>query len=167
MAGKTIRNLQFGVGMSLLLLIATSIASYLSIQKQMENRESLSNSRRSITAIKDVLVSLLDAETGNRGFQITGKEEFLEPYNRGLEEFPKAIARLKDLGNDDKIQNDRVDSLQSSVQSRIGVLQSMIDKKRQNLDVSQSDMLRSKFYMDKSRKLVADFVKHEDRKSVV
>lgn len=162
MAGKTIRNLQFGVGMSLLLLIATSIASYLSIQKQMENRESLSKSRRSITAVKDVLVALLDAETGNRGFQITGKEEYLEPYNRGLDEFPKAIARLKDLGNDDKIQNDRIDSLQSSVQSRIGVLQSMIDKKRQNMDVSQSDMLRSKIYMDKSRKLVAGFVKHEE-----
>src|SRR6218665_3006021 len=100
MPKKIIRNLQFGVGLSLLILIASSIASYLSIQKQMENREKLSNSRRSITAVKDVLIALLDAETGNRGYQLTGKETFLEPYNRSLIEFSKAIERAKDLDID-------------------------------------------------------------------
>ena len=65
MPKKIIRNLQVGVGFSLVILIASSIASYLSIQNQIDNREKLTASRRSITAAKDILVALLDIETGN------------------------------------------------------------------------------------------------------
>ena len=87
MPKKIIRNLQVGIGLSLLILIASSVASYWSIQNQMNHRESLSKSRRSVTAVKDVLVALLDAETGNRGYQLTGREDFLEPYKRGVRIF--------------------------------------------------------------------------------
>ncbi|SUX48741.1 hypothetical protein [Chryseobacterium indoltheticum] len=41
MPKKTIKDLQIGMVLSLLLLIASSIASYISIQKQIENTESL------------------------------------------------------------------------------------------------------------------------------
>ena len=104
MPKKIIRNLQFGVGLSLLILLASSLASYLSIQNQMENRERSSQSRRSITAVKDVLIALLDAETGNRGYQLTGKESFLEPYNRSVSDYTQAINRAKDIEITDKQQ---------------------------------------------------------------
>src|ERR1700750_127863 len=112
MPKKIIRNLQFGVALSLLILIASSVASYMSIQKQMDHRESLSQSRRSITAVKDVLVALLDAETGNRGYQLTGRENFLEPYNRSLGEYTKAFERVKALDIKDRKQLDRLDALE-------------------------------------------------------
>ncbi len=79
MPKKIIRNLQIGVMLSLILLITGSIASYISINKQMESRESLLKTKESISLIKDILNTLLNAETGNRGYQLTGKEEFLEP----------------------------------------------------------------------------------------
>jgi CHASE3 domain sensor protein len=59
----------------------------------MNHRESLSQSRRSVTAVKDILVALLDAETGNRGYQLTGREDFLEPYKRGVREYSKALVQ--------------------------------------------------------------------------
>lgn len=69
MPKKIIRNLQIGVVLSLILLIASSIASYVSIRNQMESRESFLKSKASISLIKDVLNTLLDAETGNLGYQ--------------------------------------------------------------------------------------------------
>ncbi|SHL06176.1 response regulator [Chryseobacterium polytrichastri] len=162
MPKKIIRNLQFGVSLSLLILIASSIASYVSIQRQTQHRESLSQSRRSITAAKDVLIALLDAETGNRGYQLTGKENFLEPYNRSLNEFPKAIARAKALDLKDKNQLQRLNSLQQNVNSNISNLKHFVENRKKGIVMTQQQVLMSKIYMDKCRLLVRDFVQYEE-----
>ncbi|WP_294208124.1 response regulator [uncultured Chryseobacterium sp.] len=163
MPKKIIRNLQFGVGLSLLILIASSIASYVSIQNQMENRESLSKSRRSITAVKDVLIALLDAETGDRGYQLTGKESYLEPYNRSLIEFPKAIERAKALQINDANQLKRLNDLEKNVNENMDHLKQIVQNKQKGILLTQDQMMTSKFYMDQCRKLVQDFVQYEER----
>ncbi|MDP9959225.1 response regulator [Chryseobacterium lathyri] len=162
MPKKIIRNLQFGVGLSLLILIASSVASYLSIQRQMDHRESLSQSRRSITAVKDVLVALLDAETGNRGYQLTGKESFLEPYNRSLSEFSKAIERAKSLDISDQKQLQRLNDLEKNVNSNIDNLKHFVQNRRNGIIMTQQQILLSKSYMDKCRQIVRDFVEYEE-----
>jgi len=163
MPKKIIRNLQIGVGLSLLILIASSVASYWSIQKQMDNREKLSASRRSITAVKDVLVALLDAETGNRGYQLTGRETFLEPYNKSLVEFSKAIEKAKALDIDDKVQLDRLNKLEENGNINISNLKQFVENKHNGLVMTQEQILTSKIYMDRCRNLVAEFVKYEEQ----
>lgn len=162
MPKKVIRNLQFGVGISLLILIASSIASYWSIQKQMNNRESLSKTRRSITAVKDVLIALLDAETANRGYQLTGKQNFLEPYNRSIAQYPKAIAYAKSLDITDKAQLERLSSLEQNVDSNISNLKQFVENRRNGIEMTQDQLVLSKSYMDKCRKIVRDFVQYEE-----
>jgi len=162
MPKKIIRNLQFGVGLSLLILIASSVASYLSIQRQMDHRESLSQSRRSITAVKDVLVALLDAETGSRGYQLTGKESFLEPYNRSLSEYSKAIERAKSLHISDQKQLNRLHDLEKNVNSNIDNLKQFVQNRRNGVIMTQQQILLSKSYMDKCRQIVRDFVQYEE-----
>jgi methyl-accepting chemotaxis protein len=46
----------------------------------------------------------VDAETGERGFVITGKDEFLEPYTSGLAQFHTLIEIEKELVSDDPAQ---------------------------------------------------------------
>ncbi|UWX62210.1 response regulator [Chryseobacterium oranimense] len=162
MPKKIIRNLQFGVGLSLLILIASSVASYLSIQKQMDHRESLSKSRRSITAVKDVLVALLDAETGNRGYQLTGRENFLEPYNRSLNEYGKAIERAKALDISDKSQLERLNALEKNVRNNVGNLKQFVQNRKNGIVMTQQQIMQSKSYMDKCRQIVSDFVQYEE-----
>ncbi|ASW73954.1 histidine kinase [Chryseobacterium piperi] len=162
MPKKIIRNLQFGVGISLLILIASSIASYWSIQKQMENRESLSQTRKSITAVKDVLIALLDAETANRGYQLTGRKNFLQPYNRSIAEYPKAIERAKSLGITDPVQLERLSGLEQNVNSNIRNLKQFVENKGKGIEMTQEQLVMSKAYMDRCRKLVRDFVKYEE-----
>lgn len=163
MPKKIIRNLQVGVGFSLLILIASSVASYLSIQNQLENREKLSASRRSITAVKDVLVALLDAETGNRGYQLTGRESFLQPFNKSLEELPKAIERAKALNIDNKNQLDRLDKLEQNVKDNINNIKIFVENRRKGIVMTQQQFLMSKSYMDRCRMIVNDFVRNEEK----
>ncbi|UMQ43392.1 response regulator [Chryseobacterium sp. Y16C] len=162
MPKKIIRNLQFGVGLSLLILIASSLASYWSIQNQMNHRENLSKSRLAMTAVKDVLVSLLDAETGNRGYQLTGREDFLEPYKRGMREYPKAMVRAESLGLDDKNQQDRLNSLKVSVNQVTDNLKYLVEQRRRGNIMTQQQIVTSKDYMDQCRKIVNDFVQYEE-----
>ena len=162
MPKKILRNLQFGVGFSLLILIASSIASYLSIQNQMNHRESVGVSRRSVTAVKDVLFSLLDAETGNRGYQLTGRESFLEPYNRSLNDYSKAIEIAKNLDIRDAHQEKLLNSLEQNVESNIANLKLFVENRRKGIVMTQDQIMQSKAYMDKCRQIVNEFVKYEE-----
>ena len=150
-----------------MILIASSVASYLSIQNQMVHRESLSKSRRSVTAVKDVLIALLDAETGNRGYQLTGKENFLEPYNRSLEEYPKALERAKVLDVKDQSQINRLIELERNVAGNMANLKQFVDNRRKGVIMTQQQVSQSKTYMDKCRQIVKDFVQYEENQLAV
>ncbi|MBV8324878.1 response regulator [Chryseobacterium sp.] len=162
MPKKIIRNLQIGIGLSLLILIASSVASYWSIQNQMKHRESLSKSRRSVTAVKDVLVALLDAETGNRGYQLTGREDFLEPYKRGVREYSKALVLAESLGVQDQNQQERLAGLKTAVDQVMSNLNDLVENRRKGIVMTQEQIITGKAYMDECRKIVRDFVQYEE-----
>lgn len=162
MPKKILRNLQFGVGLSLVILIASSVASYLSIQNQMNHRESVGVSRRSVTAVKDVLFALLNAETGNRGYQLTGKESFLEPYKRSLNEYSDAIERAKSLNVKDEHQQKLLEKLEQNVESNIANLKLFVDNRRKGIVMTQEQIEQSKYYMDKCRMIVNEFAQYEE-----
>lgn len=162
MPKKVIRNLQFGIGFSLLILVASSVASYLSIQNQMNHRESVSKSRRSVTAVKDILIALLDAETGNRGYQLTGRENFLDPYKKSLEEYSRSIVKAKSLDISDPAQLARLKDLEQNVDANIKNLKLFVENRRKGIAMTQEQIQMSKLYMDKCRTLVEEFVKFEE-----
>jgi len=167
MPKKIIRNLQFGVGLSLLILIASSVASYWSIQNQMNHRESVGKSRRAVTAVKDVLVALLDAETGNRGYQLTGRESFLEPYNRSLAEYSKTFEYVKNLDISDPHQQRLLDLLEKNVEANLSNMKLFVQNRRKGQMMTQQQIAESKAYMDKCRQIVKDFSQYEESQLAV
>ncbi|TDX86590.1 hybrid sensor histidine kinase/response regulator [Epilithonimonas xixisoli] len=162
MPKKVIRNLQFGIGFSLFILIASSVASYWSIKNQMQHRENVSQSRRSVTAVKDVLIALLDAETGNRGYQLTGRESFLDPYNKSLAEYSKSMDYAKSLDIKEPEQLARLKQLEKNVEVNIKNLKQFVENKKRGFEMTQYQIEQSKLYMDTCRTLVLDFVKSEE-----
>ncbi len=65
---------------------------------------------RDLTA--DVLLALGDAETGQRGFLITGQDEFLQPYDAALARLGRLMAKLKDETEDHAGQHVRINKLE-------------------------------------------------------
>src|SRR3954447_7187297 len=67
--------------------------------------------------LQRLLTSLVDQETGERGFLLTGRDEFLAPYTSGRREMRAALERLRtNLADDDDLLA-IVDRLQSKVQA--------------------------------------------------
>ncbi len=162
MPKKIIRNLQIGLMLSLLLLIAGSIASYISIHKQMESRQSLLKTKESISLIKDILNTLLNAETGNRGYQLTGRENFLEPLDRSRKEYPLLVSNIDRFNLKDKRQIDIFHELLHTSDILMKEYVLLVDNRKKGLLVTPEELVQNKRAMDKCRMLVQEFVKHEE-----
>ncbi len=48
------------------------------------------------STLHETLALVIDAETGQRGYMLTGKDEYLEPYNQALLKMDEAFVRLRE-----------------------------------------------------------------------
>jgi len=49
------------------------------------------------STLHETLALVIDAETGQRGYMLTGKDEYLEPYNQALMQLEETFNRLREL----------------------------------------------------------------------
>ncbi len=81
-----------------LIVVALLIASLVVDRMRVRNREELQTIDAAQIANDATFGLLRDMETAYRGFLLTGDEQFLEPYERAIEQYPAAIANLRQLG---------------------------------------------------------------------
>ena len=88
------------VGVALLsLLLCMSLGL---IWLQRVNTGSVTHSLQVENRLTTVLSNLQDAETGSRGYYLTGRNEFLDPYRKALSNLPAALDSLASLTEDEK-----------------------------------------------------------------
>ena len=55
------------------------------------------NEGDTLLALNDLMSAMLNAETGQRGFLLTGKPEYLAPYVTAKQRRDSAVARLREI----------------------------------------------------------------------
>ncbi len=98
------RKIAAGFTVSSILLIGIGTVSYLSINQLVTTSGWVSHTHKVLEDIANFSGSLQEAETGFRGYAITGNQIFLDPYQASREEFPKLMKELKDLTADNPEQ---------------------------------------------------------------
>lgn len=68
-------------------------------------------SQETMTALGDVLSGVQDAETGQRGYLLTGDESYLEPYRTALRLASTRLDTAEKNVADDSAQGDRLNLL--------------------------------------------------------
>src|SRR6185436_4321958 len=111
MASKIKTSISLIIGIILILLISTLIFSLYTINKLRSNLKIQVHTQTVIQALKDNLIFLVDAETGERGFLITSDSNYLQPYNLALQNINSNTARLRSLISDNPDQRRNIDSL--------------------------------------------------------
>ncbi len=110
-------KLTVGFGVLLLLLVIFGIivlVEMVGVQKHFQlvvehHTPVIINANRLLTLV-------VDMETGQKGFAITQKEEFLEPYNYANEGFSKLLEIEKELVSDDPSQTAILDKIENLVE---------------------------------------------------
>lgn len=82
-------------------------------------------------AINDTLSVLKDAETGQRGFVLTGSEEFLVPHAAAQRSLPEKLKRLQRLVGGDAAQKRSAQKLAELTRIKLGELAETIALRRQ------------------------------------
>ncbi|HEY1899060.1 MAG TPA: response regulator [Steroidobacteraceae bacterium] len=110
-----------------------------------------------IVQVQNLLSSTKDAETGERGYLLTGDDSYLEPYVSGSAAIDGELVRILPLIGQDPAQRQRLDQLRGLIAARLNVLVSGITLKRagkseEALATVRTD--RGKVLMDRIRALV-------------
>ena len=93
---------------------------------EMESERGERHTREVIQQFGDLLSSLKDAETGQRGFIITGKPDYLEPYQASLAEIAIGLADLRRLTADNPRQQQRLVAITPLVAAKLADLKETI-----------------------------------------
>jgi signal transduction histidine kinase/DNA-binding response OmpR family regulator/CHASE3 domain sensor protein len=115
-------------------------------------------SQETVAALGDILSSAQDAETGQRGFLLTGNERYLEPYRNALGIVPVRLDSIATSLEGDAGQENRLKELRGRVKDKLDELAETIRLRRTEgleaaLAVVNSD--RGKSAMDDIRTRLA------------
>ena len=110
-----------------------------------------------------MLLTLVDAETGQRGFIITGKDDFLQPYNAALGRLDERLAKLKDKTQDNPRQQDNIRKLAAMTTKRLALLDEGDALRRKSDQEAQAFIAakKGKEQMDAIRELVGEMKREE------
>ncbi|WP_118976647.1 response regulator [Taibaiella koreensis] len=163
MKTSTNNNLRIGFGLSILLLVISSVFSYLCIQQLLDSARQVKHTNEVRTTLENVMSFLKDAETGQRGFLLTGDETFLDPYKGAYQKALGNLDKAISLTGDNALQQTNGGVLRKTLIQRGSRLQALIDLKKNARPIDYTDMKQGKVYMDSVRAQVNRMMAEENR----
>src|SRR5271154_6484889 len=119
-----------------LLLAATVVVvlnawfAFRAVDALLESQHWVEHTWQVINQVERIMSSAKDAETGNRGYLITGNEDYLQPYNSATRDLPTEINRFQSLSSDNPVQQSRITEMRAVIEQRLALLQQGIDLRR-------------------------------------
>lgn len=165
-SGSSIKWLIAGSGGVALLFVLATVISVLGLTRLYESEQQVRHSDEVMLSLERVLTLMIDAETGQRGYLLTGDERYLEPYTAARISIDDEMrhAGLLTLGNIP--QQERIAELRTHVSAKLAELESTIRLRReQGLEAALQIVLTDagKRDMDAARGVVNDMRRDEQR----
>ena len=142
-----------------LFTVAVGAVALLNVRQQWESNQWVEHTQVVLDNLAKTRQSLVDAETGQRGFMITAQDAYLEPYTTALGDIRDGMAQLRQLTVDDPVQQGRMDTLEKLVQTRLERMAQTIRLRREmglEAVIQTMGLGRSKSIMDQIRTLLND-----------
>ncbi len=86
----------------------------------------ISSSLKTQTVASELLALVSDAETAQRGFILTGRPQYLEPYVAALPQIDPKLRQLKELTADDREQREHVGQVAKLVGEKLAELEAAL-----------------------------------------
>ncbi len=165
------RQLQLVFALSILILLASSYASFYTNKKLIDSSELVNHTNEVIISAERMMSSVKDAETGQRGYIITGDKAFLEPYTGGYERTLRLLEHLKRLTADNPVQQENVRKAKVIVDQRFAQMQHVLQEsgnssladRTQLFLSSHEEMTKGRLIMHDLRVLVANMSAEEKK----
>jgi methyl-accepting chemotaxis protein len=159
------RKVGAGFGVAALALIVVGTFAYRSATNLIEDQIWVDHThqvRRQIAALRG---HLADAETGQRGYVITGLDEFLEPFRNGSNATTAAVQQLQTLTADNSSQQRRIAQLGPLIDRKFTELRQTIEQRKTGFDVAAATVStgEGKRLLDQIRRVLDEMDGDESR----
>jgi len=153
------KRLAGGFALAGLVLLAIAAVAYRTTDSLITNDGLVTHTYEVRNDLADLQASLTDAETGQRGYIITGNDSYLEPYQAALGHIKAAFQDFRTLTSDNPNQQRRAAAMSPLVDAKLAELAQTIDlRKNQGFDaaVKVVNSNEGKTLMDQIRAVIAE-----------
>ena len=127
----------FGVVIAVLVILGVTFYSFFSSVTSANGRNL--HTYQVIGESRLLSESLLNMETGLRGYALVGEDDMLEPYRTGAESFKKHLETIRHLTSDDPQQQERLHKLEAQESHWVSsFVANLLTKRKSVLSVSMT-----------------------------
>jgi signal transduction histidine kinase/ActR/RegA family two-component response regulator len=150
------------------LVLAAGVAAVVMFFRMSETSSWVSHTLEVRLAVGSVLDQMQDAEAGERGYVLTGKDAFLDSYRRASARIEPAVTRLRNLTGDNAAQLAVLDRLEPLIEAKLKLVAEQITFVGQGeKDQAAALTMPGKEIMDKIRAQIAEVTRNEKDLQVV
>src|SRR5436190_12169567 len=153
-----------GLWVALGILALLSASDDWSTRTFLVTSEEVNHAHEVVEQLDHLLAEMTDAETGQRGYLITGSVRYLAPYEQATTRIADTLHAIRVLTADGSAQGERLNRLVPQVASRLAIMRETMDLyDREGLAAARQHVLtdRGKTVMDDIRKLVGEMDRAE------
>lgn len=159
------------IGLALIvgLLVVSVLVSEWNINRLVENEHRVVRTQETLTTLEEVLSTVTEAETAERGFLITDNEQYLASYESAVARIKKTFDHLTALVRDNHREQELVAALEARVAARLEELNRAIAARRAGgFDAARQSVStnRGRELMLEMRRLVGE-MKEQEQASLV
>jgi signal transduction histidine kinase len=154
------------LGVLMVILASVGAVTWERLNASREAREWSQHSYRVLATTKDLAIALRDAERGQRGYVLTGRDEYLGPYDTARDRLGLLQGELQKLTADNPAQQERIRTLAPAIQHKLEELAQTVQARRDGgleraLGIVNSDAGRS--HMREAETMLAAMLADEQR----
>ncbi|MEI1373321.1 response regulator [Nostoc sp. UHCC 0926] len=153
-----------GLSLASAILVLIGVVSDQNIKAYTNNGSIGKNTSKKINSLEELLSQIKDAETGQNGYILTGKQIYLKPYQTALAKVDQEIAKLKSLTTDQPNQRQQITTLESLITAKLTQLKQTIDlRQNKGLEAALQVVVRNdqQNLMDDIRKVINEMENEE------
>jgi len=126
----------------LLVPVLSGLLAYRSVQGFIQSSRWVAHTHQVIGELTATLSTVQDAETGQRGYLLTGQERYIAPYSRASGQVQTRIAALRRLTADNPAQQSRLAVLEQDVAAKMAELdETVVLRRHQGFSAAQKVVL--------------------------
>ncbi|MFQ4139701.1 response regulator [Nodosilinea sp. PGN35] len=154
-----------GFALGLTLLAVLGAVAYRTTTSLIRNAEREKQSYQILAHLNELETELINAETGQRGYLITGQRRYLEPYDTALAEIDTRYGALRQLTVDNPVIQSRLANLEPLVEARLDRLAEGIRLRDTGGFTAAQDFIltdNGRRLMDQVRERIDEMVQQEE-----
>ncbi len=155
-----------GYALALIAVGAVGTVLYRAMNELVESADWVNHTHRVKENISAVLGSVRDAETGQRGFVLTGAARYLDPYTAAIPAIDTELRTLEELTADNPAQQRRLETLRPLVAGKMGELAETVALRKERGEAAAVALVvtdRGKNIMDDIRRVLGEMDREESK----